>query len=185
MKVKVGKNVYLQKYDVIHIMHDLNSFPATIPNEVFGDCESIFFFINGPASTYQFESVFKEPANVKWLMEQDWIVDYDKYSKMSLPELKAFVERLETQYDANINAFNSQDQIYRKKHFDEASDKFHKESYKISSLEKLISAKEGKITFILPDEYQRRITPGTSIATSILRKKPDFFTWLFGRGAQQ
>ena len=88
MKVKVGENVYLSKYEVAHIMHDLNSFPATIIGEVFGNGKSSFFFISGPTDAFRFESVFKNPASVKWLMGQDWIVDYDEYSEMPLPSLR-------------------------------------------------------------------------------------------------
>ena len=184
MKVKVGENVYLQKYEVAHIMHDLNSVPATVMDEVFGDDESSFFFMNGPTDAFRFESVFKNPASVKWLMEQDWIVDYDKYSEMPLPELEVLVERLKAEHDAGIDEFNAKDEAYREKHFEEVSDKFHKASHKISSLDDLISARKGKVTFVFPDGYQGKTTPGASGATSTPKKKPGFFARLFGRGAQ-
>ena len=184
MKVKVDENVYLQKYEVAHIMHDLSSFPATVMNEAFGDGEDSFFFMNGPADGFRFESVFKNPASVKWLMEQDWIVDYDEYSEMPLPELEALVERLKSEHDAGIDEFNARDEAYREKHFEEISDKFHKDSHKISSLDDLISARKGKVTFVFPDGYQGKTTPDASGATSTPQKKPNFFARLFGRGAQ-
>lgn len=184
MKVEVDEKVYLQKYDVAYILHDLNSIPATVMNEVFGDGEDGFFFMNDLTDAFRFESVFENPANVKWLMEQDWIVDYDEYSEMPLPELEALVERLKLEYDAGIGEFNARNEAYRKKHFEEIGDKFHKDRHKISSLGYLISARKGKVTFVFPDGYQGKTTPGASGATSTSKKKPSFFARLFGRGAQ-
>ena len=184
MKVKVDEKVYLQKYEVAHIMHNLNSIPTTVMDEVFGDGEGGFFFMNGPADGFRFESVFKNPASVKWLMEQDWIVDYDKYSEMPLPELEALVEHLKSEHDAGIDEFNARDEAYREKHFEEVNDKFHKDSHKISSLDNLISARKGEVTFVFPDEYQEKTTPSTSGVTNTSKKKPSFFARLFGRGAQ-
>ena len=184
MKIRIGEKVYLQKYEVAHILHSLNGFPATVIDEVFGDGESNFFFMNSPADGFRFESVFKNPASVKWLMEQDWIVDYDEYSEMPLPELEALVERLKAEHAAGIDEFNAKDETYREKHFEEASDKFHNDSHKISSLDDLISARKGEVTFVFPDGYQGKTTPGASGATSTPKKKPGFFARLFGRGAQ-
>ena len=184
MKVKVGENVYLQKYEVAHIIHELNSIPASVLNEVFGDGESSFFFVNGPTDAFRFGSVFKNPASVKWLMEQDWIVDYDEYSEMPLSELEALVEHLKAEHNTGIDEFNAKDEAYREKHFEEESDKFHKAGHKLSSLEDLISALKGEVAFVFPDGYQGKTIPGASSATSTPRKKPGFFARLFGRGAQ-
>jgi len=184
MKIRIGEKVYLQKYEVAHILHSLNGFPATVIDEIFGDGESNFFFMNSSADGFRFESVFKDPASVKWLMEQDWIVDYDEYSKMPLPELEVLTERLKAEHVAGIDEFNAKDETYREKHFEEESDKFHKASHKISSLNSLISARKGEVIFVFPDGYHGKTTPGISGATSAPKKKPSFFTRLFGRGAQ-
>ena len=170
MKVKVGKNVYLQKYDVAHILHDLNSIPATVMDEVFGDGEDGFFFMNDPTDAFRFESVFENPASVEWLMEQDWIVDYDEYSEMPLPELEALVERLRLKHDAGIVEFNARDEAYREKYFEEINDKFYKDSYKISSLGYLISARKGKVTFVFPDGYQGKPLPALLALPALPRR---------------
>ena len=185
MKVKVGERVYLQKYEVAHIMHDLNSIPATVMDEVFGDSEGGFFFMNGPTDAFRFESVFKNPASVKWLMEQDWIVDYDEYAEMPLAELEAFQERLKAERSADIDEFNTKDEAYGEAHFDEESDRFDKLGHKIVSLGYLIKFRKGEVRCVFPDEYQSKTAiSGASGATSTPRKKLGFFARLFGRGAQ-
>ena len=184
MKLKIGDKVYLQKYDVAYILHDLKAFPSGVLNETFDDNQCKAFIMNGPADGFQFKCIYKDPINVKWLMEQDWIVDYDEYSEMPLPELETLVERLKLEHDAGIGEFNARNEAYRKKHFEEIGDKFHKDRHKISSLGYLISARKGKVTFVFPDGYQKKTTPGASGATSTSKKKPSFFARLFGRGAQ-
>ena len=181
MKLKVGESVYLQKYEVAHIVYDLNGFPRIILDEIFNNSDGGFFFMNGPADGFRFECVFRNSTSVKWLMEQDWIVDYDEYAEMSLSELEALVERLEAEHTAGANEFNAKDEAYREKHFKEESDRFHKAGYKICSLRYLISARKGEVTFVFPDGYRGKTT---SNITSTPKKKFGFFARLFNRGAQ-
>ncbi len=186
MKLKIGDRVYLQKYEFAHIMHELNGFPGGILDEMFsGDEDSSFFFMNGPTDGFRFECAYKEPENVRWLMEQDWIVDYDEYAEMPLAELEALQERLKAERSADIDEFNAKDEAYRETHFDEQSDKFNKLGHKIASLGDLIRFRKGEIKFGFPDEYQGKIAiSGASSVTSTPQKKPGFFARLFGRGAQ-
>ncbi|MBR0461086.1 hypothetical protein IJI91_03875 [Candidatus Saccharibacteria bacterium] len=186
MKLKIGDKVYLQKYEVAHIIHELNGFPGGILDETFGGDEgNSFFFMNGPTDGFRFECVYKEHENVKWLMEQDWIVDYDEYAEMSLAELRALQKRLKAERSADIDEFNAKDEVYRETHFDEQSDKFDKLGHKIASLGDLIRFRKGEIKFGFPGEYQGKTAiSGASSATSTPQKKPGFFARLFGRGAQ-
>lgn len=185
MKLKIGDRVYLQKYEVAHIMNDLNSFPCGILQETFGDEDSGFFFMNGPVDGFRFECVYKEPENVKWLMEQDWIVDYDEFAEMPLAELEALQERLKAERSAGIDEFNAKDEAYREAHFDEESDRFDKLGHKIVSLGYLIKFRKGEVEYVFPDEYQGKTAiSSASDATSTPQKKLGFFARLFGRGAQ-
>lgn len=182
MKIKINENVYLQKYEVAYIMHDLNSFPGSILKEIFGaDKEGVFFMNDSSVDGFWFECVFRDPENAKWLMDQDWIVDYDEYAEMPTSELETLIEHLEVEYSADIKKFNAKDESYRKEHCKEVRDKFNKTGHKISSLGDLAKARKGKINFVFPDEYQGKTTPDL---TSISKKKLSFFARLFGRSAQ-
>ena len=185
MKLKIGDKVYLQKYEVAHIMHKLNRFPSGILDETFSGNEDGLFIMNGPTDGFRFECIYKKPENVRWLMEQDWIVDYDEYVEMPLAELEALQERLKAERSADIDEFNTKDEAYRKAHFDEESNRFDKLRHKIVSLGYLIKFRKGEVECVFPDEYQSKTTiSGASGATSIPRKKLSFFAQLFGRGAQ-
>ena len=134
---------------------------------------------------FRSECVYKEPENVKWLMEQDWIVDYDEYVKMPLAELEALQERLKAERSAGIDEFNAKDEAYREAHYDEESDKFDKLGHKIASFGDLIEFRKGEFKFVFPDEYRGKTAiSDASSATSTPQKKPGFFARLFGRGAQ-
>jgi hypothetical protein len=182
MKLKIGGKVYLQKYEVANILHELNSFPAGIMQETFGDGDKGFFFMNGPADGFRFECVYEEPKNVEWLMEQDWIIDYDEYAEMPLDELKALYERIKAEYSTRIDEFNAKDWNYKEVHFEEESDKIEKLWHKITSLGDLIEFREGNVEFVFPDEHHGKTTISSIASTT--QKKPSFFARLFGRGAQ-
>lgn len=179
MKLKIGDKIYLQKYEVSHILHDSNAFPSSILDETFDDGKCKAFIMNGPADGFQFKCVYKEPTNVKWFMDQDWIVDYDEYAEMSLAELEALWEHLRVKRSTGIDEFNAKSEAYRKMHFSAASEKFDKLGHKIVSIGHLIRLRRGDIEFIFPDEYRAK-----TITASTPKKKPGFFARLFGRSTQ-
>lgn len=185
MKLKIGDRVYLQKYEVAYILHKPNGFPGGILNETFSGDEDSLFFMNGPTDGFRFECIYKEPENVRWLMHQSWIVDYDEYAEMPLAELEALQERLKAECSANIDDFNTKDEAYREAHFEEESDRLEKLGHKIVSLGYLIKFRKGEVEYVFPDEYQSKTAiSGASGATSTPLKKLGFFARLFGRGAQ-
>ena len=203
MKIKIGEKVYLQKYDVAYITHCLDGFPGPIVQELFGDGE--MFFMNGMEDGFRFDCIFSDPRNAKWLMEQDWIVDYDEYIKMPIDEFEGLIQRLAVEHDLEIDEFNNKDEEYRKEHFKEEHERFKKDSHKISSLDNLFQARKGKVKFVCPEEYQGKTTPdscedkirdavhkkaraaqvdGRADESNTSRKKLGFFGRLFGRGAR-
>lgn len=174
MKLKVGECVYLQKYEIAHITHDLNSFPAGIFDELFsGDGEPRIFFMNGREDGFRFDCIFKNPQTVKWLMDQDWIVDYDEYAEMPVSKLEALIKRLDTERSIKINEFNAKNEGYRKEHYAKASEEFNQSGHKIFSLECILRAHKGKVKFTFPNEYQHT-----------KEEKPGFLRRLFSHSAQ-
>ncbi|MBR5419359.1 hypothetical protein IK110_03875 [Candidatus Saccharibacteria bacterium] len=177
MKLIIGDKVYLQKYEIAHITHSLNGIPGSMLDELFGDDPDGIFYMNSPEDGYRFECVFKDPKNVEWLTEQDWIVDFDRFFKMELDELEDLQERLRVAYSTCVEEFNAKDDAYRKAHFQEKRDFFNKLWHKVNSLDALIGFRKGKIKFVFPDEYQN-----ADVTTT--KKKPSFFARLFSRSAQ-
>ena len=187
MKLKIGNNVYLQRYEVSHIMHELGSgIPGGMILELMND-EKGFFFESTYTDGFRFEFVIMEPENAEWLMKQDWIVDYTKYAIMSLARLESIRKHLKIRLSAAIDDFNAKDEAYRGAHFYEQSARFNRISYKIASLGILISFRKGEIEFVFPDEYRRKTaaTHNNIVSANTFRKKPSFLTRLLSRGSAQ
>ena len=184
MKLKINDAVYLQKYDIAFIMHDLNSMPESFLQETFTNNEDGFFFImSGPDDGLYFKNFYKQPESIKWIMEQDWIVDFEKFVKKPLDELESLHEHLRLERDKSIDEFNAKDEEYRGAHFAEESMRFDRLRHKNSSLKALIDYLKGEVKFGFPDEYQEATT---LISTRTTEKKPGLFArlWAFLHGTQ-
>lgn len=153
MKIKIGDKVFLQKYEVAHIIHETYSVPLSFMRETFPE-KSGCFVMNGAADCFRFKCVYKDPESIKWIMEQDWIVDFDEYSKMSPDELYALCERLYEEYSKGIDEFNAKDDAYREAHYYDDSDKFEKAEHKLSSLKTLYNYLKGETKFAFPRGYK-------------------------------
>lgn len=175
MKLRVGDQVFLQKIDMAHILHDLRSFPAGIFDETFSGNGCDIFIMSGPADGLRFDCAFKDPKTIQWIMDQDWILDYTTYAGTPTKELATLFERLITEFDNGVKAFNAENEAYRKENFDAFNEKFEKERHKIDSIQALIDARNGKVKFVFP---------AGSPYESVPVKKPNLFQRLFGRSAQ-
>lgn len=174
--MKIDQKVYLQKYDIAFITHALNIVPANFMNELFRDRK--MFIMSSPEDGYVFDYVFKNPENVVWLMDQDWIVDYDQYRDKPPEELKAICEEIADRINISIRDFNNKDATYRNKHYDEFDEKINQIVHKLDSIEAIIEYFDGKLDFVFPEQLANH-SPVSKPA-----KKPGFFARLFGRGTQ-
>lgn len=154
MKIKIGDKVYLQKYEVAHILHDLWSMPMCIVEETLGDDKSGCFVMKGPRDCYNFECVYEDPDSVKWLMEQEWIVDYDEYAEKSVKELQRAYEQMSKECFERRKSFMDMDYTYRMEHHDEMNEKQSQLIHKITSIEDLIVFREGFRRFKFPRGYR-------------------------------
>ena len=169
MKLKIGDKVYLQEYEIAFILKELNFIPCRIILEMFDNGDHISLTNNNdPTRLYRFGHVYANPANVKWLMEQDWIIDYDDCAGMSLAELENLRNTLITEHFASTSKFNRENYTYREMHFDEENEKMNKIKHKIFSLKQYIDFRKCRIDFIFPGGSQDKTSsPDTPITTDI------------------
>ena len=199
MKIKIGEKVYLQKYDVAYILENLSNFPDSLFEDIFESNDDDCFYIIDFADSLQFDYLLEETSNVEWIMNQDWIIDYDAFIKNSIPKLKAQANTLTTECTNGINEFNAKSLPYKKKYYEAESIKYNNLQHKIVSIHYLVDFLEGKIDFGFPEEYQDKTTttkiinissqhntPNLSDTARATKKKtkPDFFAWLFGHSAR-
>lgn len=134
--------------------------------------------MSSPEDGFVFSCAFEDTENTAWLMEQDWIVDYDQYKNMPPVELRSICEKLAGEVNALTRDFNNKDTAYRDRHYDECKEKLNKMTHRLDSIEAIAEHLEGKLTFVFPEQ----ITSHSPILKSA--KKPGFFAKLFGWGTQ-
>ena len=79
---------YVQKGDLGFMMHSCDGVPAAFLDEFFNN----IVIINGD-NRREFVR-FNNPKIVKWLKDQDWIIDYRNYVKLSEDSIMKKVEGL-------------------------------------------------------------------------------------------
>ena len=71
--------MYIQKQDAMEIIHDDGLCPARFMVAL---THGGYFYCNGGTDKYSFVNV-TDPDAIKWLREQDWILDYEKVKDMT------------------------------------------------------------------------------------------------------
>ena len=137
MKRKVGGKVLLQGYDAGFILNEMNATPGVIFSEVFSKGRSCVMIVGRDNVNFCFE--FKSKGAKKWILEQDWILDYDEYEKKTPDELDIQYKVLVDEYNSIVNEFNAKDLEERKKLAEETFDELQKLSHKMKSVD-LMSA---------------------------------------------
>ncbi|MBR6505771.1 hypothetical protein IKT18_02990 [Candidatus Saccharibacteria bacterium] len=150
MKVKVGREVWIQKYEMAYIMREISDVPASLLEELFAG--GSVFTMTGFDDSLKFACVFRKAKNVKWLMEQDWIVDYNAYKNVPYAALKSTRKKLIRSYRAETEAFDSREENFRRKNRSEQEQRFSKMMHKEYSFELMLKYFKKKINFVVPTE---------------------------------
>lgn len=151
MKVIVGDKAYLQKLDLVFMIHEFSAVPGCIMEEAFS--RACVISTNGGDDAVSFGFCFDKPETVQFLKECDWILDFTEYSKKDINELKALHDETASNLEREIDEFNATSVEFRKKHFEEYSEKFDHVKLKLIGLDMLMDCKNGKIQMpAIPDE---------------------------------
>lgn len=183
MKLKIGNVVFLQKYDVARLIGPCDDcgpreMPRTLIDEIFCGGDEVFFMNGGPDGL-RFDVKLTEPENVEWVMNQDYIPDFEKLENCSIEELEKMAAETEKRARAVADDFNNRDIEYRKEHIEEISEVCRKSASAQVGYNFMISYLSGVREFGFPKGYKpSRKVPITSEATN--EKKPGFFSRLVG-----
>ena len=184
MKLKIGKKVYLQKYEVDHILQDLKRFPMELVQETFEREYDNYFYLDETTDPFEFSCIYSRPNSVDWLMEQDWIVDYIEYSKIPLRQLRKMNKSLVERRSYELDEFDKMDDHFKRSHHQEEYEKCERLAHKIESIKYLIDELEGDITFTFPKGYRGQYCRDAQNENGVKKRKPSLFKRLFGRSAQ-
>ena len=106
MKKIIGDEVFLQKYDVDFIFHELKSVPVFVVDALFGG--DGYFYMNGGGDSAEFATPLRDEA-AKWAIEQDWIVNIDDYRRMSAKEVAIVFKEEEKLFKQIADEFGAHD----------------------------------------------------------------------------
>ena len=149
MKRKAKEGVLVQKYEIAQILHGVEDLPRCVADEI-ADSGGLVYMSN-LSDGLRFDHLFVEPESVEWLMGQDWILDYDEYSNMELPELQARREALKAEIDNGMASLNNNSGTYGSDRFSEAKNKLDRLNHKLTSLDAMIAEREGRLKFDFPN----------------------------------
>lgn len=150
MKRKIEEGVLVQKYEIAQILHGVEDLPKSVADEI-ADNGGLVYMSN-LSDGLRFDHLFEEPESVEWLMGQDWILDYDEYSNMELPELQTRREALKKEIDDDVATLNSDGGTYGSGKFCEAKSRLDRLNHKLTSLDAMIAEREGRIIFTFLDD---------------------------------
>lgn len=152
MKLKIGNKVYVQRFEVAHILYELEEFPPYVIAEI-SDREKLFLANEAEEANFSFDCVFAEPASVGWLTSQEWILDFDEYVSKSILELKELIQDLKERKFAIVDAHNYSCHASHKANFKRVHTRAGRISNEIASLEMLIRYLDGELNLSFPKEY--------------------------------
>ena len=200
MKVIVGNKAYLQKVDLVFMIHEFNGVPSCIMSEAFST--ACILTLNGPEDAVCFGYCFESEKAVAFLRDNEQILDFSVYSQKTTDSLIALKAQLESDLKREIDNFNESSEDFRKKRYDELSERFDYMKLQILNLDFLIDCKNGKFkmpaiptadTKFESNGFTRIKVPGLSedcdkeSRDEVEPKKSKlvgFFSRLFKRGAQ-
>lgn len=144
MKKSIGNAIYIQKYDLYKITTELSSVPSSFAEEAKN--QVVYYHLCDEHDMQQFSCAFRRPENIQWLMEQDWILDYDQCNKKSIQELRALREKFKGSMEAEIEAMSKYAPHYHTNFLAEEADFYFKEYHRLQSLDLLICTKKNSHT---------------------------------------
>ena len=163
MKIKVGEKIFLQEYEISHIL-GLEDFPSKLFEEILNDSCN---FLEGPANGLQFAYEFKEDESREWLSRQKWIIDYNKYAQKSISDLGNTCSALKLKRNKIIDDFHDETADEQKRSYKRLNRTIDQIDHMVTSIQYMIEEKKGEAIFTFPDGHR---TPAKtkSIADTLL-----------------
>lgn len=137
MRRRINEKVLLQGYDVGFILNEMHATPSSIMLELLDNKKSNVMVV-GQHDNISFKYEFRTSAATKWILRQDWILDFDEYVEKDPQELKDYHNKIVDEYNDEVERFNTRSRAYRMKHGEKVHDKLQKLGHKIDSLDILI-----------------------------------------------
>lgn len=149
MKLYANDQMYLQNYDLAYMIVEREELPNYIYEEINNQVPPGTTSID-LTDEFNFAWKFRAIHSIEWLMDCEYILDYNEFKDYSMEELDKLIDDyLETWTNLASNISFSENIC------DEEANDFYNLSQNLYSLKVLSEYKEGIIAFPnLPDEYR-------------------------------
>ena len=201
MKIMINGTLYLQKYDVLHLIHDLKDLPRSFIYETFSTNPTQAIVLCDRRDEFDFRCAYTIPESITWINSHKYICDYDEYIDLSVHELHRTYKSLRKSTEANLHdlydfseeldkyydpSTNSPEYLQYKDYIEKEQLKVKELRYKTYAIGSLIRYREGETNFNFPPEY-RGLVRNTSLWQRILTslttpvRQPKLFRYLRNR----
>lgn len=155
MKIMNGPRVYVENIDVAFFVHSADLIPKPIIAEL---TEMSPYFVVPNENGMAFERYFKWPVNTSWLMEQDWLEDYDLMSAVATENLERYRSMCLLKRNQMVAWYNEQDDEGQIQMYDEMMAIIGREDHRLLTLQAYIETRnDEKLVISLPKELKRRV----------------------------
>lgn len=138
--------VLLQGYEAVYLASHPQGVPELLLRELRDFIKNHAF--SGAADSNQFNCVISEPQNIKWLMDQCWIVDFDGFAEIGPDIMSEIISDTKDEFLNKIAEFNSQDKAFRDENFAAVGELIEQKRHQVLSLELMLRYLKGEVDFI-------------------------------------
>ena len=140
------KVVLLQGYEALFIA----SHPQGAPRLLLGEIKSFLKnqTFDGTVDSNQFNCVISEPQNIEWIMNQNWIVNFEQFCELRPDELSEIISNTKDEFLGKIAEFNAQDKAFRDENFAAVGELIEQKRHQVLSLELMLRYLKGEVDFI-------------------------------------
>lgn len=140
------KVVLLQGYEALFIA----SHPQGAPRLLLGEIKSFLKnqTFDGTVDSNQFNCVISEPQNIEWIMNQNWIVNFEQFCELRPDELSEIISNTKDEFLGKIAEFNAQDKAFRDENFAAVGELIEQKRHQVLSLELMLRYLKGEVNFI-------------------------------------
>ena len=155
MKILNGARVYVENIDVAFFIHNADAMPVSLLAEL---TKVSPYFVVPNENGMAFEKYFEWPMNTLWLMEQEWLEDYDLLAAIAPADLRAYKSSCLLKRNQMVQWYNEREAAEQIELYSKMMAVIAEEDHRLLSVHALIETlNDEKLEIQLPAELEHRI----------------------------
>ena len=151
IKVIANGVARIQDYDLKFIMDNIAWVPEGIMDECFKKSpDGVVTYAEESSKSWRFNCQFTEKANIRWLCEQPWLVDWNEVCRITPAKLRQTIQDKDFAIRQELDRFKSMPQEYKDENHVDFFRRHAKRCHELTSLLLAYQYLNGDIWFYLP-----------------------------------